>query len=1090
MPTVLRKPIVWIPLLLLALVAAVVFASRWFVPNIVRSQADAYMAKNLPGRQVKMGAVSFDPFSLTLGIADLAVGRAGQPPMVEVRKLTVDAAAASVFRLQPRLDSVVVEGAVVDAVLRKDGSLNLVELVPPDDGTPIPEVWIGSLQVSDSVVSFTDARRAVPVAKLLRPVAFELKDFSTTASEGGGFKLTAASEQGERFQWDGRFAMAPLASAGSFSVADLELATIGRFAGDMLPVSLGGGALNVTGTYRFAAAAVPAAGSKAAPAPMMFEADVTGLRVDNAALVTADGDSVSVKAVTLAPTKFSAGGDALALGALKLEGIVLGRPTGESVRVEAVTLEPTRYTVSSGVAELGAAAVNGVAVKGRGAKAAAVTLAGLAVAPSRIDTPKQLADIGAVSARGLRVAGEVTAKNELRVPGLYPLPAAKPAPKSAGPGWKVRLAGFDLEDAGVKLAVARPGGAKMLNFAPMRLKTGPVTSALDAPLNLDFSTGINGRAKASAKGRYEPRSGAADMAVDVAGLPIPELMAFAPPLPGVVVVKGTAGGKGQLKVRMAKAGPQVGFAGDAHLADFELDEKVGGDLVSWRRLDLSGMRYDPAPAKLAIRRVTFDRPVSTIVLTRQAQLNVARAAGVAAPVAEQPAVTVASGEKATDAALAAVEDVAATREAKPPEKGEAARVKVVAPISSSVAAAGQMIPISIEQVRVMNGVIGFEDLSVDPSFAVKILGFTGTVSGLSTRPGSQARFDLKGYVIDRFSPVSITGRANVFAYDANTDLQASFRNIELPVFNPYSGRFAGYAIAKGKLSTEISYRIVNRQLDANHNVVIEQLEWGEATDSKDKVSLPIRMATSLLKDKDGVIDLDLPVGGTLDDPTFKIWPVIWQVVGNVMTKLVTAPFKLIGSLFEGADKAQFIAFDPGSALLSPEASKDLASLAKGLVDRKEVNLEIPAGPGIREDADAMTIVALEKAALAAKKGNAAGFAELDPDAQADRLKAVYKAKFGKGPKFPEGEVAKAGMLAGGEAKKEAAAAQVDWLLAELKPKFAPTDAELAALGQARASAVKEALLGEGVLDPGRVFLSTNATVKAKDDRVEMEIGVK
>ena len=389
-----------------------------------------------------------------------------------------------------------------------------------------------------------------------------------------------------------------------------------------------------------------------------------------------------------------------------------------------------------------------------------------------------------------------------------------------------------------------------------------------------------------------------------------------------------------------------------------------------------------------------------------------------------------------------------------------------------------------------NGTITFDDLSVEPSFSARIKGFNGTVRGLSTRPGSQAIFDLNGYVIDRFSPVTINGRANVFAYDANTDLTASFQNIELPVFNPYSGRFAGYSIAKGKLSTTIHYKIVNRALDAQHNVVIDQLEWGAATDSKDKVSLPIRLATSLLKDSNGVIDLDLPVGGTLDDPTFKIWPVIWQVVGNVMTKLITAPFKLIGSLFAGADQAQYIAFDPGLATLSPEASTSLAALAKGLAERKEVNLEIPAGPGIREDAEAMTIARIEAAALAAKKTKGGSFADLDGDAQADRLKAVYKAKTGKGPKFPEGEVAKAGMFAGKDAKSAAATAQVEWLMTELKPKFQPTDAELAALGQARAAAVKEALLAGGELDPTRVFVSTNATVKPKDAKLEMEIGVK
>ena len=137
----------------------------------------------------------------------------------------------------------------------------------------------------------------------------------------------------------------------------------------------------------------------------------------------------------------------------------------------------------------------------------------------------------------------------------------------------------------------------------------------------------------------------------------------------------------------------------------------------------------------------------------------------------------------------------------------------------------------------------------------------------------------------------------------------------------------------------------------------------------------------------------------------------------------------------------------------------------------------------------MTTAKLQAAGLAGKSGPVAtDYAAYDAGKKADRLKTLYKAKFGKGPKFPE-TVPTAGMLAGGAAKA-AATAQVEWLETELRPRFAPTDAELAALGQARADAVKDALLGEGSIPPTRVFISTASTVKAKGDKVEMELAVK
>jgi hypothetical protein len=110
----------------------------------------------------------------------------------------------------------------------------------------------------------------------------------------------------------------------------------------------------------------------------------------------------------------------------------------------------------------------------------------------------------------------------------------------------------------------------------------------------------------------------------------------------------------------------------------------------------------------------------------------------------------------------------------------------------------------------------------------------------------------------------------------------SFRNIELSTFNPYSGKFAGYNISKGKLTTELHYKVDGRKLDAQHHIIVDQLEFGDKTDSKEAVSLPVKLAVALLKDRDGVIDLNLPVTGSLDDPKFRLGPIIWKVFVNIL----------------------------------------------------------------------------------------------------------------------------------------------------------------------------------------------------------------
>ena len=276
---------------------------------------------------------------------------------------------------------------------------------------------------------------------------------------------------------------------------------------------------------------------------------------------------------------------------------------------------------------------------------------------------------------------------------------------------------------------------------------------------------------------------------------------------------------------------------------------------------------------------------------------------------------------------------------KPTRRGaKTVTVKTVA--LKPPAAAGPALPMTIKKIRLDAGRLDFADLSIQPHFSAGILDLRGTILGLSSNPSSRAKVDLRGEV-DQFSPVSINGEVNVLSAALYTDLTMSFRNIELSIFNPYSGRFAGYNIAKGKLTTDMHYKVVDRKLDAQHHIVIDQLEFGEKTASKDAVSLPVKLAVALLKDRNGVIDLPLPITGSLDDPKFRLAPIIWKVLLNILEKAVTAPFALLGALFGSGPDLQFVDFQPGSNDLSAAQSDKVKALVKALGDRPQLKLEVP-----------------------------------------------------------------------------------------------------------------------------------------------------
>jgi Domain of Unknown Function (DUF748) len=195
--------------------------------------------------------------------------------------------------------------------------------------------------------------------------------------------------------------------------------------------------------------------------------------------------------------------------------------------------------------------------------------------------------------------------------------------------------------------------------------------------------------------------------------------------------------------------------------------------------------------------------------------------------------------------------------------------------------------------------------------------------------------------VDKYAPVTIKGQINPLTSDAFTDLVMTFSGIELTTFTPYSAKFAGYKVDKGKLNMTLHYKLNKNILVADHKIILDQLTLGAPVESPDVLHLPIRLAIALLKDSHGVIDIDLPVTGDLSNPKFHYGSIIWMAVRHLLVKIVTAPFKFLGSLFGGGkEELNLVAFSPGSSSLDQAQQKKLADLAKALRDRPQLVLEI------------------------------------------------------------------------------------------------------------------------------------------------------
>jgi hypothetical protein len=226
------------------------------------------------------------------------------------------------------------------------------------------------------------------------------------------------------------------------------------------------------------------------------------------------------------------------------------------------------------------------------------------------------------------------------------------------------------------------------------------------------------------------------------------------------------------------------------------------------------------------------------------------------------------------------------------------------------------------------------------------------------------------------------------------------------------------------------------------------------------------LAVALLKDRNGVIDINLPISGTLSDPEFSIGGIIVRVIVNLLTKAVTAPFSLLASAFgSGGEELSFAEFAPGRAELSEQTEARLKTLAKALEDRPGLTLEVAGRVAPEEDREGLRRVKLEQQLKAQK------FKELTrngtPVASID--KAVYeRAEYGRllaeayrAATFPKPRTA-AGLV-----RDDLPVAEMEKLILQHAQ---VSDDDLRTLASQRAQFAKDHLVERGGIAAERIFI--------------------
>ncbi|MBA4391693.1 MAG: hypothetical protein C0399_12270, partial [Syntrophus sp. (in: bacteria)] len=440
----------------------------------------------------------------------------------------------------------------------------------------------------------------------------------------------------------------------------------------------------------------------------------------------------------------------------------------------------------------------------------------------------------------------------------------------------------------------------------------------------------------------------------------------------ISVVRGSANANGDLSVTgKDKEDPRVSFRGTASITRFaSVDKENADDLFSMESIYLRSIYFQNKPTRLLVKSVALSDFFAHIAINADKTIN--------------------------------IEDIF-VKEDTPQELAVAKGEKPVG-LKSNLTRKEQPPYVKIDAVTLQGGTIDFHDNSVEPHFSRELTEIGGRISGLSSDAKTMADVELRGK-FDRYAPLEIVGKINPLREDLYVDLKASFKDMDLSPVTPYSGKYIGYIVDKGKLSFDVQYFIENKKLDSKNSILIDQLTLGNRVESPDATKLPVRLAIALLKDRKGQIKLDIPVTGSLDDPQFSVWRVVLKILVNLLAKAATSPFALLGSLFGGGEELGYVEFDYGRDILTEANVKKLDTLTKALQEKPGLRLDITGHVDVELDREGLKQYLLQKKARTQKlkdllKKSSANITvdevKIEPQEYEKYLRLAYKAE-----KFPK-----------------------------------------------------------------------------------------
>jgi uncharacterized protein involved in outer membrane biogenesis len=697
-------------------------------------------------------------------------------------------------------------------------------------------------------------------------------------------------------------------------------------------------------------------------------------------------------------------------------------------------------------------------------------------------------------------------------------PAPAPATVSAsGPEqtpWRVQLKDLLLEGGQVTFADAQARRAARASTGtndrdradgtePLRVEVSSIRLAVQdmewqgerstAPANVQLNARIGAarRDKTQLAGvlGYKGRIGLYPMLVNgnlrVERFPVHLFAPYFADKAQLTLLRAEAGYIGNVALRQLPGGLDLSASGDMLLGDVHVATLPDAaapasadntdELLSWQALALKGVKVTLKPKlrpQVEVGSIALSDFYSRLVITEEGRFNLRDVAAAPAGAASAGAATSAAPEAASAASASAT----------------TATATATATADAGGPGSGLPLDLKLGVSTLTNGRIDFTDRLIKPGYSAALTELNGELGAFTSGSREMATLALRGRAAGT-ALLEISGQLNPTAKPLALDIRAKATDLELAPLSPYAGKYAGYAIERGKLSMEVAYKIdPDGKLTASNQIVLNQLTFGDKIESKDATKLPVQLAVALLKDRNGVIDINLPVSGSINDPKFSVGAIIWKVIGNLLTKAFTAPFALLAG--GGGEDLSLVEFQPGTAHVTAGGAGAVDKVAKALTDRPSLTMTVTGAADPVSEREAYQSAAIETRLLAERRrellrsgapASAASAPEaLSPDERTRLLKQVYKDT--DIPNKPRNAIGFA---------KEIPAPEMEALL---KTRTVVSTEAMRELALQRGIAVRDTLIAKG-LPSQRLFLAApKLRVSSEDDaawtpRVQLSLAV-